>query len=753
MIDSLTLNNVYDAANTTYVPRDFAKRLFIETARRFEERSTRILFTRAVRNEEIVVPLPESLISEEDITFVAYIAPERKTLESHMRQSWASNVPICERVRLDDTDEGVTDADMAEAYAEAVKQELVAFDPIIGKLVEDGEIAVVLQYDLDYLLATPAPADVMTQEEWTALSEKEQYDWTPIRYSKGRIEYRRYKSMYWRDRDGRSIADRYYRDVQDDGMRRSFTRDPLQTRRAWKAHAKSIADGKIPIKVRLIPALDVAPLLVRGTGNRRWECRGMAIKSRFEESDLIAQGLWWNGARGLMIQEGFGTDERNGRQVDLYEAHVYLTDDDGQPVPCIVYCVDNQPTWCSDQNGDLTPAVINLKEEYGLTELPANYFWGTHTEDDSPDMYGFPVIYPLAATILNREGTRTAFQAHLRKYAFSKMAMIPDPKMPAGSYTNADGSLKDIDMDKEIIPLPGPVSPLTPPPPPTAVIAIDSMYSQDLQANGPNDPSMGANSNASGHSLTVQRAYFNSANSHVLEGARECTQWIVQTALSMIGALESKYGTRTSVYPVDEVPTAGQSRKKKGTIEFNPRWFQENYRIKLTYPKVGNLAETQQLASLYERGLASFDRVMESQGVQSVMEERIKIMQDKFWASPVGMQTLFIEVLRRRGSLQQAAMLQAQLDKEMQPEGLPSAAIPPEIAALAAQMGQGGQGAAGGPTLGASPGMPGQQVADMPGVGVPDQASSSLGGIVAAGIGGRSVMNDSIATQAAGAPG
>ena len=754
MIDSRLLEGVTDAATTDYVPDDFPKRLFVDTARRFSNRSDRILFTRAIRNSEITVSIADSQISDKDVNFVAYVSPERRSIESHMRQSWSSNVPVCERTRLDDSDEGMKKADMAEAFAESLKQEIIAFDAIIGKLVEDGEVAVVLQYELDYLLASPSPSDIKTAEEYEKLPKKEQEDWTEIRLSEDRRSYRRYKQEYWRDNVGRRSNDRMYRELQTDGTRRKFIRDPEQTRKAWKSHQQAISEGKVPVRVRLIPALDCAPLLIRGTKNRRWECRGVAIKSSFEESDLIAQGLWWTGAQGMLTPLGFDTEQTNGRVVDLYEAHVYLQDEYGQMVPCVVYSVDGRPTWCKTDNGDLLAAVINLKEEYGLDRIPANYFWGAHTEDDNPDMYGFPVIEPLAYTILNREGTRTAFQTHLRKYAFSKLAVTPDPKIDSAAYTNADGSLRDLDLDAEIVMLPGPVGPMVSPPPPTAVLALDNMYTQDLQGNTPSDPITGqGGSSASGHSLNVQKAAFNAANSHVLEGARDCVEWIVTTTLGMLGALEEVFGLRATVYPSDTVPTAGQSRKNKAVLEFDSRWFDGNYRMKAVYPNVGNLAEVQQTMDLYERGGASFEDLCDVRGKKSVMEERIKIMLDKWWNSPPGMQTLFIEVLKRRGSIEQAQLLEAQLNKEIQPGGLPTAAIPPELQAIAAQMGSGGAGAAGNPSLGAMPGAAGQQQSDVAGMQIPSLAGSALGGIVSGAMGSGAMANDVAAQQGGPPPG
>lgn len=748
MTDTQFATNVSDAATTTYASYDFPKRLFDEIAQKFENRSDRILWTRAVRNSDITVPLADSMISDKEISFVAYVSPERRSIESHIRQSLSANVPVCRRIRLGESDDDVKKNDIAEAFAESLKKEIIAFDPLIGKLVEDGEVAVVLQYELDYLLATPLPNDVISEDEWAALADEEQADWTRFELSNGRTSYRRYKAAYWRDSEGRRASDRHYRELLPNGTRRQFKRDAAATRKAWKTHQKAIAQGKIPLRVRLIPALDCAPILMRGTGNRRWECVGLAIRSKFEENDLIAQGIWWNTAQGQMSQLGFDTPRVKGKTVDFYEAHIYLLNEETQEMdPCILYCVDGRSTWYSTADGTQDAAMINLREEYGLDQLPVNYFWGAHTEDDDPDMYGFPVMEPLTYTILNREGMRTNFQAHLRKYAFSKLAITPDPKIEASTYTNVDGSLRDIDMDAEVVMLPGPVAPMVQPLPPTSVLAMDNMYTQDLAGNTPSDPILGGGgSNASGHSLTIQKANFNAANSHVLEGARECVEWVITTAITMLAALEDRFGIQASIFPHDEIPTGGQKRKDKSVLTFDSRWFDNNFRILAEYPNVGNLAEVQQTMDLYERGGASFEDLCTVRGKSSPMEERIKIMLDKWWNSPPGLQTLFLEVLKRRGSLEQAALLEAQLNKEVQPNGLPTAAIPPELQAIASQMGVGGAGAAGNPSLGAMPGSPGQEQGQVGGVQLPNLAGSALGGAVSGGMGTAQLLADARAT-------
>lgn len=734
-----------DHASLTMLPRaGWGQRVYQRTAGRFPESRARILFAAAVRNEEIVVPIPDPLLSDEDTDFVAYIAPERKALEAGLRQQLVSNPPIYERPPVGGKDSDEKDADLVETFANALREELVPWDAIIGKAAEDGEYGVTMAFDLDDFLAAPLPSDVKTPEEWEQLPESEQDDWTEVRLSGGRVSYRRYKQKYWRDKEGRRPTDRYYREVGDDGTRKQFERNDLATRRAWREHAKAFKAGQIPLVVNLVSALDCAPFLVRGKKHRRWECRGLAIKRQYEQDDLIAQGYRWAGLGSALYPVAFD-GSANGRMVTVYEIWCYLEDEDGQPVPCIVYEVDGRLTECwNDTTGDYEPAVLNLKDEYGLKTLPATYVHAAHTESDDPDMYAYPAMYPLLSPILNREGTLTAYQAHLRKYAFSKRTVTPDPNLPKEAWLQADNSPRAIDLEADIVTLPGPMGTLVEPPAPSALKDLVVVYDKDIDSNAPSDAIRGTGgSSASGHSLSLQEGFFLNANNHILEAARMTVQWIGETALEMLDALEETFSVRASVFQRQKPPAdAQQAVKKNQAIELDSRWLKGNYTLVAKFPKIGNLAEIQQLADLADRGKASFADVMEARGKTSVFNERVEIAVDAWWNSEQGRQFLFLQMLKRRGDAEQAAALEQQMNGAMQPNGLPTSAVPPELQALAA----------GGPPMGmGQPGPPpgGPQPSGMT---LPNVAESALAGQYAGALGSQNLVNDSRARMMAGLP-
>lgn len=292
-------------------------------------------------------------------------------------------------------------------------------------------------------------------------------------------------------------------------------------------------------------------------------------------------------------------------------------------------------------------------------------------------------------------------------------------------------------MSADIVFLPGPLAPLAQPPAPNAIRDQLLIYGNDIDQNSPGEQTRGAgDSSASGHSLNLQQGFFLAANRHIMEAARKCVEWIGSMALRMLVALEETHGVRASVFVREKPPADAQPAKKRGqAIEIDSRWFKGNFTLVARYPKIGNLAEIQQMADLADRGFASFPDVMEARGKTSVMNERVQIAIDQFWKGGPGQQLLALQALKERGDTERAAMLEAQMRQEMQPNGLPTAAIPPELRA----MGPGGP--------------PQQPQGPMPGVQMPNMAASQLGGTVAGAIGSGAQLNDSAALAAAGLPG
>jgi hypothetical protein len=64
-------------------------------------------------------------------------------------------------------------------------------------------------------------------------------------------------------------------------------------------------------------------------------------------------------------------------------------------VPCIAYSVAGEDTTRRDaQSGERRAALINLKEEWGITTPMWGYYHGLRSADPDPDRVGLPFSTP-----------------------------------------------------------------------------------------------------------------------------------------------------------------------------------------------------------------------------------------------------------------------------------------------------------------------------------------------------------------------
>ncbi|MFL6054405.1 MAG: hypothetical protein ACJ72W_16030, partial [Actinoallomurus sp.] len=244
-------------------------------------------------------------------------------------------------------------ADEIETIVRASLEGLVDVTDLFGKATQDGEWGIAVM-----------PAET---------------DWASIpAYS---------EEGYSLDADDRRPDDGGYRGRDAARSRKGYDRD----REDWLAQQQYVV-------VDLIDPTDCAPILVRGTHGRRWEARGLVVRRLFTRDDLLGRGYRAEclaSEHATLIPRGASGNVRGkGGRIWLYTAYLTLWDeDDEQLVPCIAYSVGGQDTTRRDPSSDEDrAAVINLKEQYGITTPMWGYYHGLHTADPEPDMAGIPFM-------------------------------------------------------------------------------------------------------------------------------------------------------------------------------------------------------------------------------------------------------------------------------------------------------------------------------------------------------------------------
>jgi hypothetical protein len=774
-VGSAVMDSEARIALPDHIPDKALEKAWTRRYQRYAGSRNRILFCSDVRYNRISVTLPEIVATEDgdEEQWLRHVSPDRKTLELRFVQTLADNEITVERAPIGTSDTAESDADDLEMWCDEARKSIVPVRGLWGKAVEDGEWAVSCIPRMESYLATPTPYDLLTEEEWKALDEKKQADWELDDKHQERNEdglwvklpkAKRMKMPYWRDKDGRPSDDDEYTHRRKskngrDLAPRLFKRDKDMTEQAYKDAVLAHLCEQFPVAVRIIPATDCIPYLVQGVGKDRFECRGLIERQLLEKDDLIGMGYRWHNQDSIVEPNGFDINrtEGNNGQLYLYTAYLMLRNPDtDQYDPCLVYSVAGMETTTSDE--ERAPVYRNLRERYGLSQLPVWYGYGAHTESDNPDERGVPMLDPLAHDILNREGLITSYLAHTWRYAFSKLGTQVQKDIPASAWLAADMKTPlTLDDDGNIIVLPGPTGPLMPPPVGDGVRDLLAVLKGEQDENSPSPAASGqGGGDQSGHALSLTKSFVLAASSDIMEGVSRCVEWIMETALEICDALEKKFGIRVPVWVTQELPAGEDGRQKVQlkALELNPRWLgssdgkKPNVRLTAVYQKIGNLVEIEQVASLAERGFATFEDVMKARGKKSPSTEWVKIMADRIKSSPEGQLLAMIRVYRRRGDEERAQKADMVLAQEMTKAGMPVDALAEELRAVADPA----AGGAAGPVPGMVPAGVGQTAGNVGPTQLQDVAASSLAGTISGAMGSASRMADSQATVAAGMP-
>lgn len=698
---------------TVDIPRrvegDKVAELWFRTDNRFPESRKRIIFTRDLQRGAIGVRLPATYVGRNkelnDVLVVSH--PIKKTLPIQMtaKTSKKFEKAVIKRNALAPNDGARKAATDFETWENAVCDELLPRRRVAGGLIQWGELGLFFLPSPAEWLKSPDYMDTVTAADGT--------------------ERRTPRPRYNRDARGRAPDESGY-----------TKRDEGASSRAHREDHDAYLARRLPFVVRVESPLNCVPILARGRGREPWDTIGIVVRTLYEREELIRRQYRWPGMdnTALIPMDAGGGPYGAYGQVYLYEA--WMLDEDGNPY--ISYACGGQPTTMADD----APALIDLKQEYGLTRLPCRYLWGNHLEDDNPDERGVPLLDPIGGAILNVEAHLTHELVYGRRTAFPGFGIDINPDLPSAAFLDDKGQLKDITMpsDGGVVLLPGRLAPLMAPRTGDSLRYVTQQLLGQVSDSTPDASVMGGGGGSSGHQDIIQNEYFEASQEMVLESCRQALEFVGECAAELActaargewAVLDGK-GVEIPVYVNAEV-TPGNDTEKTSPLRkisaFKERWVGPGiYDLTAVYPNEGNLAEIQQTAELADKGYATFDDVMEARGKTAPEVERAKIDADRWLKSEAGQLYLAQRFAAYRGQLEEAEKAKLALDGR-----LSGGANPLPTAALAQPALPGGMPAQ-------PPGPP------MTGTAMPNMAASSLGGIVGGAIGAGAQMHDAQAVS------
>lgn len=572
-----------------------------------------------------------------------------------------------------------------------------------GKSVEDGEygrVRIPAHLDMD---GCPDFFEMLDKRAYDALDKEKQAEYKPDDADKRG----RYVKV---DKDGTKKINPKFDKGDDD-----------KSKAAHEAAVQHYLLGKAASNGRIIPALDCAPIFVRGRGRDRWELAALVERTLYYEEELLYQdkpgdGYGWRGMGDRkLIPMAYNADGTSMKitagevgvkdQIYVYTAYFLATDDDGKQRPVIVSTVGGAATWdglSGDENDPESVVLLDLYEQLKRPEdgtCPAlegralwSYHFGLHTEDDDPDEYGQPFVWSVHDLIRTIEGTQTSINGHNALSGFPGYFQIPDAKLAEiapEAVLEADGDT----LRRPKWPTSGTIETAigTMVPAQSAQISPDvwrqqQAYEMALQQATATDQAAAAGS--SGHALVVGETLAKVGQRHQREGVLEAVVRDGEDHLRILHAIYERYGVKWPIQTVDERPVGdlGQTQTGKRIVQYEPDWVGTcNFELKAEYPAEENLAKQDLEMNAAERGFGSFKRVMAAMGEKDTRRARIETIKDLIWKDPTVIQTITLGVAKARGDKAlEGVIKQLQAQQKMtQPmpgvpgggNGLPSAAL------------------------------------------------------------------------------
>lgn len=732
-----------------------------------------------------------------------------------------------------------------ETWVNAAVESKMQWGELIGKLLLDGECAVMVVPSLADWQHSPDFMDSLTADEYDALDEetKERYmmvdenddpmfeeDDDDFEHSRRKPRNRmsikeknpvfrpdnaRYvrvdddgnpmpQRRYWRD-SHRSPEYPYGRDPDDayyaDNPRRKFKEDRRNTERAFIEEQQHWLVEKLPFRISVVSAENCLPVF-----SVDQKLKGLIVKRTFNRETLLAADYIWESDSDFLSPTAEGEGE-----VTLYE----YWGEDADGTPYVAYSVEGVNTYFKTSVQDIDgrePAVIDLRKEFGLRQLPVMYCWGLHFETDDVKMKGIPFLWPVLGAITGVEALSTSVLIHAYSTAFGAWGVQVDPQIlrdyPELLTDNGlPRSFNFAPMSMNF--LPGRPYPMSHPGVGKDVKDLLNMLTQASEAMAGAGPAFGGSGATSGHDRALSREYLETSMNQVLDGALQAYRFIGEKVLEICCGITKMTGVTVPVYAtVPEPQTKGTKNKsnlEKAIIELRPEWVGPIYNLVAFYPKSAgeNMAELQQLAQLYLQGLITFREFREKGfGDENPAATLIEIFTDGYLKSDAGKSEIAQLAAEMLGATSEEEKDRLMEEQRLTPGGTPLAALPPELQALntgqippgvdpelfltklqgmmahdaaraslkpsgpagpgvniqslGAQAGanippQMGPNGAPGPAPAPGAGSTGNQAPTMTGLSQPNAAQSELGGIIAGQMGTASQMRDSAALANAGA--
>lgn len=488
----------------------------------------------------------------------------------------------------------------------------------------------------------------------------------------------------------------------------------------WKAR-------QVPISIRVIGVDQCLPIL--GPGHR---LDGLIVRSQYAQEQLEAAGYRWRFADAGHIGPGYDPDYMSQARGSYPKFTLYELWRPGSVVYYIGQGVTAPATDGSNMtlayrinpNGEQNPAFVDLKRDFGISRLCAQWVWGCNfASETDPDRRGIPFLWPFLSSFQGMNNLATAKLAHTFQHAFGGW-FIPANADVSPDLVLEDGRPREIDVQ----PMKAQYVAGTPVPAvhPGTGKDVDELMGLMLGAIHEEAPSAAAGGGpgaTSGHDRALIRSMLQDAYDDCLNGGLQAMTFVGSMCTEIADRIVDNYEVTVPVYC--SVQPKGMRQNVRQAQELTQDMCGGVYDYWAEYPpeEGENLPYAQMLMQWSLEGRIPLRQALEKGlGDENPDETMIEIQTEKLlFNTPQGQQYLFQLVGKKLDDQKMAQLFQAVQGGQAMPDGTPTAALP------------GG---------GVPPGAPSGQLA---GTNPPQPVNSAIGGIMSGATGAGPMRQDVLA--------
>lgn len=686
-------------------------RLFRTTATPLQPAYDEILRIRALRRSEessrVQINAKWARNNPEAASWVRELLEHRITLDRDMVARAGAVEPRYQRAALGFRDTDQDAAAECKAYMNESFKRDVPYQAFIGKGTEDGRYGVAVVPAFRDMDGAPDFFEMLTERAYKNLPAEDR---------------KRYEKLDG-DRRGRYVR------LNDDGSKKINPKyDTGDRKQSEDAHDEAVQRyliDKRAANIRIIPALDCAPILVRSADRDRWECVGLVERTLYTVQELLHDRYGWKGMGDRkLIPQAYNADGSNmrvlnsevGQNGQFYRYTAYLTcvDDEGRKRPVIASCIGGTATWSDTSGNPDDPNSVELIDLYEETKVEKTdgtvcglegplwgYFGGLHTEDDDPAHYWHPYLSTYETRIKAIEGKKTAINAATQTNAFTGHYQEID-----SHFADTEGGLEAIlddegELRRPKVPGVGEVEPTTGRIVPAQQASVGQDAWRDLAADMQMlDRAMAQDAAAPGsapnaRTAVVQSAISDVAKRHIREGACDATVFVGEALLRILKAYYDRWKVRWPIQTTKERPVGSEKQNREGIVPqtFDPEWVGDGqYALTVDLPTEPNLAMIDLENSLRATGGSSLKRLAKALGEDDLTSFRADILEDQLWSDPAVVMAAQTRLANQSGNKELQAVIRLRNQNRMGKSDLPVIGAQPSVALQRPGSGQGGTG-------------------------------------------------------------